>query len=185
MPVYQSNKVSKATKHLVKGSQDIINQAQKTGELQRGLFQPYADFSREGLNALRDFESQLAMGDYSQIENDPYYQYRRTQAINAKDRTAGARGGLYGGAHLKDIMTLSDQMASQEAENKRNRLLGNIQLGYPAVGAQASAYGNELEHTANALKMMAEARANKQKAKGSIWGKFFEDVAKGFGKGTG
>lgn len=185
MPVYQSNKVSKATKALVKGSQDVINEANRVRDIQLGLYQPYSDFSKESLNALRDFEAKTAQGDYSMLTSSPEYQFKQKQGINALDRTAGARGGLYGGQHMKDVMDYSSGLASQEMQNVRNRMLGNVQLGYPAIGSQSGIYGTNLDYFADATNAMAQARAGKQIGQGNIWGKFFSDVAKGIGKGMG
>lgn len=69
-------------------------------------------------SAMRDF----GMQDF---QTDPGYQFRQQQGQQALERSASARGGLLGGAAMKDAMRFNQGLASDEYTNAFNRFQTN------------------------------------------------------------
>lgn len=123
------------------------------------------------LNALSLPGGQLvrpfAMSDYQQ---DPGYQFRLDQGMNALERSAAARGNLLSGGTLKGLTNYAQGMASQEYGNAANRYNENQSNYYnrlaalAGIGQQAANQGNALgaNYASNASEAMyggANARA--------------------------
>lgn len=103
---------------------------------------PYLGFGQEGIAALRQL-----MADPSSIQNNPAYQWRVGQGLQALDRSAAAGGALGSGGHAADLLRFGQGMASQELDNQWARLMGVAGLGQnSAVGA-----GSMGQQSANAI----------------------------------
>jgi hypothetical protein len=63
-------------------------------------------------------------------QNDPGYQFRLSQGLQALQNSAAAGGGLLTGATAKDINNYAQQYASNEYGNVYNRALGEYQQAY-------------------------------------------------------
>lgn len=105
----------------------------------------------------------------TEFNQDPSYKWRLQQGQQALDRSASARGGLFGGRAAKDLMNYGQGAASQEYGNAFNRfqtnrsnmlnplqsLAGMAQTANGAIGNAAGAYGanvgNNLTSTANQI----------------------------------
>jgi len=73
----------------------------------------YDDFKDPGAFQAEEFD----------FEADPGYQFRQDEAQKALLRKQSALGGLGGGATTKDLMMLSQKLASQEYKNSFNRFV--------------------------------------------------------------
>ena len=95
---------------------------------------------------MRDF----SMADF---EQDPGYEFRRTEGLKGVEGGAAARGGLLSGGALKAIQKYGQDLASQEygnafnrftgqQTNKYNRLAGVVNTGQGATNQVTNAAGN-------------------------------------------
>ena len=128
--------------------QDTLNEIAKKEN--QAKWNPYVNAGTDALsqyqNAITDsgswYNTQL---DPNQIANDPSYQWRLEQGLNATSNSAAARGGLLGGAAQKALTDYAQGAASNEYQNawardqqvKQNRLngLGNlVNTGMSATG---------------------------------------------------
>lgn len=75
-----------------------------------------------------------AMADF---QNDPGWQAQFGAGINALDRSATARGGLYSGAAMKGVHEYGQQFQRQSFNDRINALSGFNQQGQQAAGASA------------------------------------------------
>lgn len=75
-----------------------------------------------------------AMADF---QNDPGYQAQFGAGVNALDRSATARGGLYSGAAMKGVSEFGQQFQRQAFNDRINALSGFNQSGQQAAGAAA------------------------------------------------
>lgn len=75
------------------------------------------------------------------VTQDPGYQFRLNQGVDAIEGSAAARGGLFSGATGKSINDYAQNLASQEYQNAYNRAAGERQNQQQAYG---SAYGQHL-----------------------------------------
>lgn len=95
--------------------------------------------------------SRLNSGDYDQgaynaesfnpdidVTQDPSYQFRLNQGVNALDKSAAGRGKLFSGQQAKAVSQYGQEMASQEYQNAYNRSMAANQQNN---ALQAQAYG--------------------------------------------
>lgn len=92
---------------------------------------PYLQAGQSGLNRLTGL-----LDDPDSIQDSAAYQWRMGQGLQGLDRSAAARGGLYGGGHQTDVLNYAQGLASQEYGNQWSRLAGLAGMGQnAAVGA--------------------------------------------------
>lgn len=91
---------------------------------------PFLDAGYDALNR----QMAALEGDFSGFEESPDYAYARQEMIQGADRSAAARGGLYGGGHQADLAERIGGLASQNFNNYWNRLAGRA--GQGQVSAQ-------------------------------------------------
>ena len=73
---------------------------------------------------------------FANFANDPGFQAQFGAGINALDRSATARGGLYSGAQMKGIHEFGQQFQRQAYNDRINQL-----MGYSGQGQQAALAG--------------------------------------------
>ena len=119
---------------------------------QQGRMQPYY---QAGAKSLADLQSLMA--NPQSLESDPMYQWRMQQGQQALERNMAARGGLLGGAALKELTRYGQGFASNEFQNQFNRLATLAGYGSQAGSAMnqygqnmATAFGNAQGDMANA-----------------------------------
>lgn len=128
--------------------------------------EPYLGFGQEGINRLT-----AMLNNPNTLMDDPSYQWRFNQGLNAVDRSASAGGRLGSGGHSVDLLNYGQGAASQEWGNQWNRLMGiagmgqNAAVGAGSLGQQAasnigSLYGNAGQAQANAAMGQANAWGN-------------------------
>jgi hypothetical protein len=81
-----------------------------------------------GINALAKMQEQYgnmpaAFTGKVDLGQDPGYAFRMSEGMKALERSAAARGGLLGGATLKNAQRFGQDLASQEYQNAYNRAL--------------------------------------------------------------
>jgi len=104
---------------------------------QTGLLSPYATAGQGAVSNLGQLLApggQLTQGYGSFTaptgvteQNDPGYQFRLTQGLNALQNSAAARGGLLSTGTAKNINDYAQNSASNEYSNVYNRALGTYQ----------------------------------------------------------
>lgn len=114
-------------------------------------FQPYAQAGEYGTQQIQEGLSTGTLGGSfvpTDLAGDPGYQFRLSQAEQAQDRLAAARGGLFSGRAIKAREELAQGLAAQEyddayqrwlqeQQNRYGMLSGQQQLGYGAAGGMA------------------------------------------------
>jgi len=96
---------------------------------------PYRQTGQRALSALEQMAG-LGGGDF-QFEADPGYQFRLEEGQRAVERGAAARGGLFSGAHNKELTRFAQGHASEEFGRSFERLAGLAGMGQQAAGQQA------------------------------------------------
>ena len=107
--------------------------------------QPYLNAGTSALNQL----SQLNSGNYQSFQEAPDYQFTLDQGVQARDRSAAARGSLYSGGQQADLMRYGQGLASQEYGNYYNRLASLAGQGQSAASALAGVGNTYANATAN------------------------------------
>ena len=119
-----------------------------------------------GVDAQRQY-----MADF---QNDPGYQAQFNSGIDALDRSATARGGLYSGAAMKGVNEFGQQFQRQAFNDRINALSGYNQQGQQAAGAaagMASQTGGQLGNMAFGFgQQQAANRINYANAKAQTQG---------------
>lgn len=149
--------------------EDAAEKAQKallsaTGRAEAAL-NPY---SRTGLQAQNQLSENLSRGfNPGDLANDPGYQFRLNQGLQAQNKSLAAQGMGQSGAALKAAQEYGQGFAAQEYGNAYDRWLAqNQQLagvggtGYDAAGALSNVYGQTGNVNATAIQQAAE-RKNK------------------------
>lgn len=139
-------------------------------EQQREDFAPWRDIGEQALNQIWEGvqAGEFEVGQIN-LEDDPGYQFRLKQGIEARDASASARGRLQSGAQDKAITRYGQELGSQEYGNvyarelqkkqqKFNILSGLSTGGRAAAARQAGATsqlaqtgGNIMSNTGRAL----------------------------------
>lgn len=136
-PIYAAEKQEKAQKEANRINREIF-------EYQKSLQAPYVQAGHKSLADIQEL-----MADPSQIQNDPSYQFRFGQGEQAMSRNMAARGGMLGGAALKQLQRYGQGFASQEFQNQFNRLSTLAGLGQAGAvtmtGAAANFGANAME----------------------------------------
>jgi len=96
---------------------------------------------------------------YQGFTGSPDYQWRLDQGVQALDRTAAARGGLFSGAAMQASQQFGQRLAAQDRDNYLNRLTGLAGSGQNAAGMQGAAAQNFASGTSNALANIGNAQA--------------------------
>lgn len=82
--------------------------------------QPYERLGQQGLNALMQFEYDPLTGD--DVRNDAGYQFAQAEGVRGIEDTSAARGGLYSGQVLKDLVAFGQGNANRFYNDAFNRL---------------------------------------------------------------
>lgn len=111
-----------------------------------GYLDPYAQAGSGANNLLASYlgvngqdAQRQAMDSFLQ---DPGYQAQFQQGVNALDRSATARGGLYSGAAMKGLQDYGQGFARSAWNDRINQLSGFAGQGLQAAGAGANIASN-------------------------------------------
>jgi hypothetical protein len=131
--------------------------AQARGELgqyydqAQGFLSPYLQGGGQANNLLAAYLGaagpEAQQQAFANFQNDPGYQAQFNAGVNALDRSATARGGLYSGAAMKGLQEFGQQFQRQAFNDRINQLQGfsgqGLQAGSAAAGLAAN-QGNTL-----------------------------------------
>lgn len=179
---FASNKASKG----IKGASKVIG---KTVDQNLALakdiygqnvagYQPFADYGTNALKVYQDSMAKAGQGDYSFFQNSPEYKVGYDSLINSANRSLAQRGNALGGGAVRDIGRLGAEYASGKYNDAINRMRGDINIGYPAIGSIAGERSNYLSNYMDQNLIKGGAKANAKIGKGNIWAKYMEDLIK-------
>ena len=158
----------------------------------------YRPYQEAGTQALGDFQTLLDQGiSQEQLEQDPSYQWRMQQGLQARERSASRYGSRFSGGLLAELEKYAQGEASAEYSNIYNRKAqgygGLMGMGMQAeesanqwrgqmYGARRSLsdyYGGQIEQN---IKGVAGARAaavyGKYQASAKLYAGIHKDMAK-------
>jgi len=137
-----------------------------------------------GTNALAQMQ-QLNAGDFSSFRQSPDYQFAFDQGLQATDRSAAARGGLFSGGHSADLQAFGQGLASQQYGNYYNRLASLAGVGQQTAG-QIGQFGAQNAMNQGQYAMTAgNARASAYGQQGNAWNNALSGVGGAVGYGIG
>ena len=182
----QKKAASKGAQAQTDASNAVIGEQRRQYDQTRTDLNPYMQFGQQaipGLNALNS-------GDYSGFMKSPDYLASRDLGQSQIDRSAGARGGLFGGGNTRDSIQFGSQLASQYLGNYRDSLFKQAGMGQQsaaglgAFGADmANQIGRQYNNIGNARQSSygQQADTNSQMAGGlaGLFGKYAKQ--KGWG----
>lgn len=137
-----ANKASSAEMQMFRETQNANKAAYKQGaadiggnfkaaENYIGQYDDYGVKANNRLSALSGINGSAAM--QRQLEQDPGYQFRMSQGVNALDRSAASRGMLQSGAQQKALTQYGQGLASDELNNAFTRLSSMRDSGQTAA----------------------------------------------------
>ena len=106
------------------------------------MYQPYSQTGIDAFNSANANSTNFQF-DPSQIENNPAYNFRMNQGIEALNRSFASRGGLGSGNRMTGIMDYAQGLASTEYDNEYRRQYGEFgdnfsrQMGIAGMGFNA------------------------------------------------
>lgn len=103
-------------------------------------YKPYMDLGKTSVSALEQL-----FGNPEGYLHDPSVNARLRTSLGAVETSAAARGRLFGGATLIELMKKGGEFASEELDKAAARYTGGAQLGLNATGAS---YNTRLAATA-------------------------------------
>lgn len=181
----QAGAANKATEAQVRGQEKAIAAQEKQFGEQKKALEPWQE---AGLEALGQIQQGIADGSfdiskygYDELIQDPGYEFRREQSMNALDRQAARAGKLFSGDQLAGAADLAGQMASQEFGNAfartaserdvRYNILQDVAgRGYGAATALAGVAGQHGQNIANAYSNIGAAQGQGALNAGNAWG---------------
>ena len=182
-----ANATSRASRRQQSAADRQLAEQARQYDLTREDQRPYREAgyaALERLSGLTDFDPTPT---HEAVFNEPGYQFGLLQGRNAVEGSAAARGGLYSGNALKELMQFGNDYATTKYGdawnrahtafgNRWNRLAGLAGIGQTAnqqtqqAGQHyADAAGNIMGGAANAAGAAGMARAN-------IWGNALNQV---------
>lgn len=121
------------------------------------------------------------LADYSQFYETPDYLVARDEGINALDRGAAARGGLYSGGADADRMTFGSNLGSKAFGNFQNSLFRLAGLGGSANSELNSLGQNTAGQIGNQLTNAGDARASAYWQQGQAQNNALQGLGGAFG----
>lgn len=96
---------------------------------------------------------------YGGFTKTPGYDFRLREGTSALEAGAAARGGLYSGAAMRDLLRYGQDYASSEYDKYLNRLAGRADSGMAAAQMSGAASQQAAAGVSNALAGAGNARA--------------------------
>lgn len=161
-----------------------IDLQKELAEQQREDFAPWRDIGEDALNKLWSnyrsgkFDAGSFDGSKVNVTQDPGYQFRMNQGVEALDKSAAARGRLLSGSQQKALTEYGQGVGSQEYANAYSRALtehgleqdrlsrnynilsGLSGMGQASAARQAGATSQQATQSANILSGIGQAQAN-------------------------
>lgn len=156
---------------------------------QREDFAPWRDVGEQALNQLWEGVQSGAF-DVGEVDvtQDPGYQFRMDQGIEALDKSAAARGRLLSGAQQKGVTDYAQNVASQEYANayareanekakKYNMLSGLSSGGQASAAGQAQATSQLGQQSSNIMSNMGRTQNIAQQQQGQARAGAYQGMA--------
>lgn len=183
--VIQSNQAKKGANAQAEAGAAAARESGRQYDQTRQDLMPWMDAGRSALFDLQRLNS----GDFSGFRADPGYQWAQQQGLQALDRSAAARGGLFSGGADADRIAFGQGLADQQFSGYYNRLAGLAGVGQTTAN-QLGGFGFQNAATqGNALMNAGAARASAYQQQGQAWGNalngFGQAVAYGYGNNWG
>jgi hypothetical protein len=131
-----------------------IDEQRRQYDQSREDMQPWLQAGTGALGRL----TALSSGDMSGFYKSPGYDFIQRETIQGADRSAAARGGLYGGGHQADLQNRLTGLASNEFGNYWNQQAGLAGVGQTAAGGLASLGQSMASNVGNAYGNIGNAR---------------------------
>lgn len=142
----------------------------ETRDLIRGDLGVYREGGVAAQNAI-DFE--LGLGarpeGYQGFQATPGYEFRMGEGQRALEAGAAARGGLYSGAAMRDLMKFGQDYGSNEYGNYFSRLGARADTGMNAAAMNATSAQQTAGNVSNALAGVGNARAAGAIGQANAW----------------
>ena len=155
-----ANAAKKATKAQTNAANNDIAFQKETRDIIRGDLSPYREGGMTGHQA---YLYEMGLGEapegYGGWQQDPTYQFRLNQGMDALNASHAARSGIMSGAALQDAMQFNSDYAGSERANYLNRLAGLSDSGMAAAQMSGAASQNAAAGVSNALSNIGNAQA--------------------------
>jgi hypothetical protein len=189
--ISQDRAADKAANAATKGNNAAIAEQRAAREQFQTNIAPFLDFGKTGISGL-----QALLANPDSIQDSAAYQWRFDQGMQGLDRTAAARGNMFGGGHQADVVKFGQGLASQEYGDQWNRLWNIATMGQnAAVGAgsaaqqSANAIGGYLSNngaiSASAYQQQGQNMADMSGALAGLINRGYQQNAAGNGGGSG
>jgi len=126
---------------------------------------PYRKLGREGVAGVQEL-----MTDPSSFQGSPGYMFRMEQGQQAMERSAAARGKMFSGSLLKELVGYGQGLASQEYGAEFQRRMGMAGMGQAAATGQAQASMTGAGMQAQAAQQAGQAQVGMFQGVGSALG---------------
>lgn len=179
--VVQSKNAKKAAAAGAAGSDAAAAESARQYDQTRNDLMPWLNAGQNALSQLGDLNS----GNFASFTQSPDYQFALSQGLQGVERSAAARGNLYGGGTSADLMAYGQGLASQNYNNYYNRIAGIANVGQTtgnslgSFGAQNAA--NQGQYAQNA----GNARASGYMNQANAWGNALQGVGSAYGYWAG
>lgn len=177
----QASATNKAANAQLQGQEEGVAEQRREYDQSR---QDQLPFLQAGYGALTK-ENAFLNGDWSGFMNSPDYKFSLDQGINALDRSAAARGGLYSGGHSADLMNFAEGTADQFANNYWNKLAGQAGQGQVSANTLGNLGANEANNISNLLNASGNARASSYLRNGNIQAQNIANMGNAFNQWLG
>lgn len=135
----------------VAGNAAAIAEQQRQFDLTRADLAP---FREQGTNALNAFASSVL----GPLEESEAFKFRLQQGVNARDRSASARGKLLSGQQIRAIEEFGQLIGAEEAAAHLNRQAALAGVGQTAINATGQFGAGAAGNIGNALINSGAAR---------------------------
>lgn len=167
---YSANRSAQAARS---ASNSATAEQRRQFDLARQDQQPWLQAGGRALNQLE----QLNAGNYQGFMNSPDYLAAQEMGMKALDRSAAARGRLYGGGADADRIRLGQQLATQNLNNYSNRLMGLAGAGQNSAQSLGSLGANAANQIGANMMNAGAARASAYQQQGQA----FSNLLSGLG----
>ncbi len=189
--ISQDRAADKAADAAKSGNSAALAEQRAAREQFQANIAPFLDFGKTGIPGL-----QALLADPNSIQDSAAYQWRFDQGLQGLDRSAAARGNVFGGGHQADVVKFGQGLASQEYGDQWNRLWNIATMGQnAAVGAgsaaqqSASAIGGLLSNngaiSASAYQQQGQNMADMTGALAGLINRGYQQNSAGNGGGSG
>ncbi|MBU1240626.1 hypothetical protein KJ865_13020 [Myxococcota bacterium] len=134
--------------------------ARETRDQQMALNEPWMQLGKGAVGQLSDLSQfEFTPEEYQapafDFQADPGYQFRLAEGQKALERSAAARGGLFGAGTVRRLSDLSGQMASDEYGRAQQRYSQDRQFGYGVYSDKQNARRQALNDRFSRLSSLA------------------------------